>query len=170
MEMTRRHIRLASVWGTVLLAVLAPAGPVSGDPPPEKKGQSAPTTVVVLKRGDTQHLHLCWDVGVGRAPAVFVGIEAELTPEQENNLNGQPRYEAEGFSAQYDAARSNAVQADLRKTGQLPLNPSRFVCQVFELRAADDACLGVHSIVVQLVSGTGRTMRSKGKFHVLIQE
>jgi hypothetical protein len=140
---------------------------------PDKNQQSAPKVVVILKKGESTCLHLCWDDGTGRVPVVFLSGEAALDPD-EDDWNGKPRYEQNGVTAEYDERQSAAVQAELYKSGYAgPQKDGKLkhaTCAVVALRVASGADPGVHSVFIQIISGTGRNMRLAGEFRVLVQQ
>ncbi|TWU47714.1 hypothetical protein Poly59_45550 [Rubripirellula reticaptiva] len=138
--------------------------------------QPAPFVLAVLKKGETKEIQLCWDAGTGRAPVTFLGHQRVLTDGiVTDNPGGVIRYQQNGVTAEFDKAKSTAVQSALYKTGQYTGRQDdgsykHVTITVVRVTANPNANVGAHSVFVHVVSGTGRSMQSSGEIRVLVGE
>ncbi|WP_146394829.1 hypothetical protein [Planctomycetes bacterium CA13] len=133
-------------------------------------------SVVTLAQGETSEVIMCWDEGTGRVPVVFLVASNEmLSKERVLHSTGELRLERNGVIAEYDKEKSSAASAAFAKDGiylgkKKSTEFKHLTVVAVRVTATPDANPGVHPVFVRVVSGTGRTMRLKGEFRVIVSD
>ncbi|MCM2372532.1 hypothetical protein [Aporhodopirellula aestuarii] len=168
--------RQSLLFKMTLLTLLVTRASSANDQTELEKQQSAPKALVMMTQGESKELQFCWDEGTGRAPVVLLSSKP-MSPEEVTQKVAQEntRYESGGLSIEFNEDRSSDLQAALYQTGKFTGRQSdgsykHVTVVAVRLVTRADAVPGAHSVLVQVVSGTGRSMRLVGEFRVLVRE